>query len=163
MKDLQLTPAHITHSNLIESIDDPEADALSIEAWAYLIEQKKLTHDVIKKVQGMITEYQRDELAPHERGWYRDMARLNVYVGDHTAPAWHLVRPMLDNWLLDYKNMTPKKAHIRFEYIHPFVDGNGRTGRMLMWWHERQLGQPPTFIDVKDRETYYGWFKKKGK
>lgn len=150
---------YITNSNLIEDIDDPEADAQSIEAWAYLIQQKSLSHEVICKVQEMITHYQAG-LLPTECGHYRDVNKVNVYVGNHLAPTWGLIKHMMDNWLLEYKNMTPKDAHVRFEYIHPFLDGNGRTGRMLMWWHERMIGKEPTLIDIKDRANYYKWFTK---
>lgn len=149
---------HIHNSNLIENIDDPEEDAQSLEAWAYLTTRKKLTHDVILKVQKLITKNQED-LRPQEKGYYRDVAKVNVYVADRIAPAWWLVNGLMDNWLLDFQKMTPKQAHIRFEKIHPFADGNGRTGRMLMWWQERKLGLEPTLIDVKDRSGYFSWFQ----
>lgn len=150
---------HIRESNLIENIDDPNEDAQSLKAWEYLIKRKALTHEVVRQVQRMITRNQTD-LAPHEKGYYRDVAKVNVYVGEHIAPSWWLVDGLMANWLFDYKNMTPKEAHAQFEYIHPFVDGNGRTGRMLMWWHEHSLGHEPTLLEFKDRDSYYGWFKK---
>src|SRR4051812_46882514 len=114
---------YIHQSNLIEDIDDAEADAQGCEAWAYLIQQKKLTHDVIRQTHKIITMSQED-LMPNERGYYRDMAKVNVYVNSKCAPLWWLVNGLMTNWLLDYQNLTPIEAHIRFEHIHPFVDGN---------------------------------------
>lgn len=38
------------------------------------------------------------------------------------------------------------------------VDGNGRTGRMLMWWQEIQQGKEPTLITFNNRREYYDWF-----
>lgn len=149
---------HIYNSNLIENIDDPEADAQSCEAWAYLLQQKELTPDIICKLQKMITLSQAD-LMPNERGYYRDMAKVNVYMSGSVPPLYHMVKPLMDNWLLDYKELPPLAAHIRFEKIHPFVDGNGRTGRMLMWWQERQAGLEPTLIKYEERDKYYELFK----
>ncbi len=52
----------------------------------------------------------------------------------------------------------PKEAHIQFEYIHPFLDGNGRTGRILYNSHRLKLGLPIHVIYEKDRYEYYKWF-----
>ena len=46
-------------------------------------------------------------------------------------------------------------AHYRLVYIHPFVDGNGRTSRLLMNLRLIQAGYPPVIIKVQDRFTYY--------
>ena len=60
-----------------------------------------------------------------------------------------------------WQELEPKDMHVRFEKIHPFVDGNGRTGRMLMWLHEYWLGREPTLIrsNEADRHYYYQWFR----
>lgn len=46
-------------------------------------------------------------------------------------------------------------AHYRLVYIHPFVDGNGRTSRLLMNLRLIQAGYPPVIIKVQDRFKYY--------
>lgn len=149
-----LTEEHIYQSNLIEGIDDPNEDAQSLHAWYLLRNQPKLTHGVIQQVQKMITLNQND-LMPHQRGYYRSVSKVNVVVGDYHPPLSHLVDGMMDNWLLDYEELGPWEAHVRFEKIHPFVDGNGRTGRMLMWWQEIKNGQKPTLIEADKRFEYY--------
>lgn len=45
--------------------------------------------------------------------------------------------------------------HLRFEQIHPFADGNGRVGRLLMNYYLLSHGYPPTVIFDEDKETYY--------
>ncbi len=145
---------HIKESNLIEGIDDPKEITQSEFAWYMLRNQAELTHGVICQVQKMITRNQTD-LLPHQRGYYRDMSKVNVIVGDHRPPMWHMVPGLMDNWLLDYKTLGPWEAHRRFESIHPFVDGNGRTGRMLMWWQEIKDGKEPTMLLNANKQEYY--------
>ena len=146
---------YIRESNLIENIDDPKEDKQSMSAWLWLLQQKKLDQGIICHLQKRITLHQ-DDLQPDQRGYYR---KIQVWVGDHKPPAAHLVKGMMDNWLLDYKKLGPLQAHIRFETIHPFVDGNGRTGRMLMWWHELHTGKLPTLYKASERgEVYYKLF-----
>jgi Fic family protein len=154
--------AHIHNSNLIENIDNPREDEQSLEAWKYIIGQKELAYDTICKLQRIIVQNQND-LEPSQKGYTRSMTKINVFVGNNVPPVWRLVDDMLRNWVLDMKEhrgkLSPKEMHIRFEHVHPFCDGNGRTGRMLMWWHEIQLGQVPTLIKIEERQKYYSWFK----
>lgn len=144
----------IKESNLIEGIDDPKEIDQSLVAWEYLQYVQTLRHADIMKVQKIITLNQTD-LRPNERGYYRDMSKVNVQVGGHICPDYGYVPGMMDNWLLDYDNLEPFEAHRRFERIHPFVDGNGRTGRMLMWWQEAWLNRELTPILFKNRQEYY--------
>ncbi len=148
---------HIHQSNLIENIDDLGFDEQSMYAWNYLKDVKKLTEKDVRTVQKMITLLQKD-MQPHWRGYYRDVSGQEVFIGGRQAPAAQMTPHLMKNWLLDYRGKMPKQSHIDFEYIHPFVDGNGRTGRMLMWWHEMQLGKEPTLIKFDERQEYYGWF-----
>ena len=46
------------------------------------------------------------------------------------------------------------KIHCRFEQIHPFLDGNGRTGRLILNLILVRLGYPPMVIYKRDREKY---------
>lgn len=89
-----------------------------------------------------------------------------VRVGTHIAPAPEHVEAMLEAALLEYSSNhsqyfldTIASFHLEFEYIHPFVDGNGRIGRVLVNYQLLQLGFPPIIIRDKEKQTYYKGFK----
>jgi len=69
----------------------------------------------------------------------------------------------IKTWESDEKYKEIQKAHIEFENIHPFVDGNGRIGRMLMNWQALKAWLDPIVIKVEDRFEYYKWFDDKKK
>lgn len=61
---------------------------------------------------------------------------------------------------IDWETLFRKLAthHIEFENIHPFIDGNGRTGRLLLSYEMISLGLLPVDIRYENREHYYAAF-----
>ncbi len=65
----------------------------------------------------------------------RDKPGMNVQVGDHFPPhGGPEVEVALETILRNLYRLTPFQAHVEYECLHPFTDGNGRSGRVLWLW-----------------------------
>jgi hypothetical protein len=69
---------------------------------------------------------------------------VNVRVGNHACPPHEEVIPRLEDLLtkLRRQGMEPLDFYREFEGVHPFVDGNGRTGKCILNWLNGTLGSP---------------------
>ncbi len=146
----------LKESNAIEGVYDVDSLVTAKKAWIYLARQRSLkpakvlaVHKILMKDQG---------LEPHERGRLR---QCRIFIANHEGINWQKVPAHIADWcrlINDRKNKDWRLSHIEYEDIHPFVDGNGRTGRMFMNWHRLRLGLPVLIIKASERQKYYQWF-----
>lgn len=100
---------------------------------------------------------------PEDRGAYR---KINVKIlgAHHVPPEPFLVPQQMEELMVrlveSRKHPIEKAAlfHVLFEAVHPFVDGNGRTGRLLLNFLLMQEGYPAINVKYADRHRYYDAF-----
>ncbi len=124
------------------------------------LKEEKLSQDVICEIQKKVVE---GTLPEHLKEFEGKLRGVNVRVGLHIAPPYYSV-PRKLGALIKWFNANSKKYnpiviaayfHSEFETIHPFVDGNGRTGRLLINLMLKNAGFPPITIFFKYRQEYY--------
>ena len=177
---------HVYNSNAIESstltLEETEKILLAIDLDRFISEreifeaknlarvvsyihkrakEQELTLDVMLSLHKMLISNIRDDIA----GRFRQ-GNERVRVGSHIAPAAKEIFEMLTKMLSDYNAGSHEhiikriaKLHLTFESIHPFIDGNGRIGRVINNYLLIREGFVPINIKFIDRKKYYDAFK----
>ena len=124
-----------------------------------LVKEKcEINERVIKQIHYLVLADKKDD-----RGVYRRVPVRIMGAAHETAQPYLIVTKMeelLRNYLASEEHIVTKLArfHIEFEGIHPFIDGNGRTGRLLVNLELMKAGYPPIDIKFTDRIAYYNAF-----
>ena len=134
------------------------------DAFLYVQEIAKneveLSEYVIKNIHALVLMNR-----PEDKGQYR---RIPVRImGAYTEPVQpYLIEPKMNELLIingeRKMRMTTveriARFHLEFEGIHPFIDGNGRTGRLILNLELIRNGFPPINVKFTDRKRYYDAF-----
>lgn len=134
------------------------------DAFLYVIEladrEAELTEWAIKSIHSLVLIND-----AQNKGTYRKIP-VRISGAVHTPPDALLIPEMIDELLRDYRTMKAERHmieaiaefHLRFEGIHPFIDGNGRTGRLLLNLELVKAGLLPINIKFADKIRYYDCF-----
>lgn len=134
------------------------------EAFLYVRElaQNKVpfSEGVIKQIHSLVLMDR-----PKDRGVYRVIpVRIS---GAYRVPPDPIVVPelmekLVNDFLTNTNKLHPVEMaalfHLKFEDIHPFIDGNGRTGRLILNLILMRNGYPPIDVKFTDRKQYYAAF-----
>jgi len=174
----------VYQSNLIENIDVPKENLCEdlakedsnshmgtlMVAEGYGLQGIKIDAAVIKGLHRRIMTEQitknLDKVIPTDA--IGDWRRCGVAVGGHTKLMWEKVPEYMDNYIesIYLVQIEPDAvddligfiadSHYYFENIHPFMDGNGRTGRILIAYLMWYFGYEPFVFTSEDKhESYY--------
>ncbi|VEJ09400.1 Fic family protein [Actinobacillus delphinicola] len=126
----------------------------------FLVDEVKVKKPLTKQ---LIKEFHQIIIGDIDRGIAGKFRQHDVWIshsGTVTAHYLH-IEEELDALLDWYETSTDHilekvaKFHAKFEKIHPFSDGNGRTGRLIMNLELMKNGYPITIIKLEDSKTYY--------
>jgi len=124
--------AFVKESNAIEGINRVPLPSEIKEFKRFLVLDKVTLTDIVT----FVAIYQ-----PNAR--LRDRIGLDVWVGNHKPPRGcpeireQLIQLLDEASGVSYK--TPFQLHVEYETLHPFTDGNGRSGRALWAWQMQDL------------------------
>ncbi len=134
------------------------------DAFGYVMtlaeQNTELTERVIKDIHSLVLMND-----AQNKGVYRSVP-VTIMGAAHTPPQPYLVPVQMEELVNEYKHIKEEKhiieaiseLHLKFESIHPFIDGNGRTGRLILNLELIKAGYLPVNIKFSDRRKYYDCF-----
>ncbi|MCM1226188.1 MAG: Fic family protein [Clostridium sp.] len=134
------------------------------DAFEYMLELVKynsvLSESVIKTMHSLILMHDREN-----KGIYRRIP-VRITGTEHNPTQPYLIEKEMEDLLISFNENLDKKYiienaaefHLKFENIHPFIDGNGRTGRIILNFELMKSGLLPVNIKFADRFRYYNCF-----
>lgn len=152
---INLEDEFIQQSNYIEGERSGAAFVDALEAWRFAKGCPKIGFPEILEIHRILMKRLRPDIAGNRR-------KVNVSVGGRMCPNPGSLGRLLFT-LLDEPRPTNERTiqewHVKFEHIHPFEDGNGRVGRIILNWQRIKSGHPILAIhEGAEQMEYYSWF-----
>ena len=151
----------LTSSNKVIVLKDATETKNHFTLFKYMLDtiDEKLSEDMIKKFHFILKD---GTLTDSEEEWFNvgKYKKKKNFVGDITTSLPKNVSKDMKE-LLNWYNKISKKSfediiefHVRFEKIHPFQDGNGRVGRMIMFRECLNNDIMPFYIEDRNKDFY---------
>ncbi len=123
-------------------------------------EKQEFSAYIIKSIHSLVLMDRAED-----RGVYRRIP-VRIMGAFYEPPQPYLVEPMMNELINNHADRRAKMHlveavalfHLDFEGIHPFIDGNGRTGRLIINLELMQNGYPAIDVKFADRKKYYQAF-----
>lgn len=149
----------LDESNKIEGEYKSDRLIASAGAWLYMKQAPVLTLDLILTIHRILM-VPTTTIAKCHKGVWRP---YDISIAGHRGTPFANVPYEMERWLQNFGDAhhldSIQGAHVAYERIHPFADGNGRSGRMIMNWQLMKAGFPIAVILESNRYEYYSWFE----
>lgn len=117
---------------------------------------REISKDLILLLHRMLIENINEDISGRFRG-PGEYVRVGTHIGAHPQKIEKLIDEAITGYLSDHSTYFLDKIakfHLDFESIHPFNDGNGRIGRLIINLQLKHLGFPGIIIRNKERLSY---------
>jgi len=150
----------IKNKNLVEHLEAKNHQSAIKFLFNNLSKRRKIDEKLILKLHSILMNVIRDDAGFYRRHGVR-------MVGSNVPTANYLKVPELMNKLVREINQKKKdiiehsaQIHCKFEQIHPFSDGNGRIGRLILSAMLLKNNLPPAVIEIKEKRLYLSYLRK---
>lgn len=149
----QQLPAHHSQREVFEAVNLAKVTEYLA---AKLEKNVPLSKDLILTVHQALLANIQDDAA----GRFRE-GKEHVRIGSYIAPPPHEVPLLIKDLFIDFNDDREHilqrivQFHLEFERIHPFLDGNGRTGRAFLNYQLKLSGYPPIIVPNKGKHRHY--------
>lgn len=150
----------LDHSNRIESEYSKRALTDAKRAWRFAMTAEKMTVPYILEIQRLLLHRISPDLVgfrtyPVRIGWQvKGFESIETFERQLQMICDAMNDP-LDKMSKEGREEIAKNAHVAYEAVHAFGDGNGRSGRIIYNWHRLQLGLPIHIIHEGDEQWEY--------
>jgi len=151
----------LTNNEKIIKLKDMTETKNHFTLFKYMLDtvDEELSEDIIKKFHFILKD---GTLTDDEKAWFivGDYKKMKNFVGNITTTIPENVPKAIKGLLEWYKAIKNKKLediiefHVKFEKIHPFQDGNGRVGRIIMFRECLHNNIMPFYIEDRNKEFY---------